>query len=85
MPGDTFRLVTLVLFSLVPVAMCISLIMKRSKQGYMTKEELINTLNDEGDVTIISPPDPLLLAACSLVPRKNSTIPPLQKNAEDER
>lgn len=83
MHGETFRLVTLFLIALVPVAMCISLITKRSKQKAMTKEELIETLNYEGDVTIISPPDPLLLAACSLVPRKNSTLPPPPKNEEE--
>ena len=84
MPGDTFRLVTLFLIALIPVAMCISLITKRSKQKSMTKEELIKAMFD-GEVTVISPPDPLLLAACSLVPRKNSTIPPPPKDNEEER
>lgn len=81
MPGETFRLVTLIIIAMVPVAMCLSLITKRTKQ--MTKEEILETLHDEGEVTIISPPDPLLLAACSLVPRKNSTIPPAPQDKKD--
>lgn len=49
----------------------------------MTKEELIEAMYD-GEVTVISPPDPLLLAACSLVPRKGSTVPPAPVQDDDE-